>query len=99
MEWGIRKICNIVDNIENIDNNNNIIYKFFSDNNNEGLYNKDLCILTNSNNSHYDLLFDKIYKCFKRYKLDLIILNSKSILLFNQPNKSEIKIINFLKKI
>ena len=43
---------NIVDYIEQIDNDN-IYYKFSTDNNYDEIYLKDLCILANINNSHY----------------------------------------------
>lgn len=45
------------------------IYNLNQDNN----YNKDLCILTQVNNNHYNLLFDKNYNAYVNNKFELII--------------------------
>ena len=85
MERGIEKYIseeifniNIVDYLEEDNNNdiNNSYHKFFSDYNHDGNYNKDLCILSNINNNHYNLLYDKEYKCFKNSNNKLIFLNN-----------------------
>ena len=57
---------NIMTMVTILDNNNNTIqynfvYKFNFDNN----INKDLCIITNIFNSHYNLLFSKKHKAKK----------------------------------
>lgn len=66
-----------------INDNNNIYHEFIYDCNHDNNYRKDLCILTNLNNNHYNLLFDKKYNCFKNNENKLIFLN-------NLANKKEI---------
>ena len=51
---------------------NDIYHQFFSDCNHDQIYRKNLCILTNINNNHYNLLFDKKYNCFKNTENRLI---------------------------
>ena len=71
---------NIVDYLEedNINDMNNFYHKFFSDCNHDGNYNKDLCILSNIRNIHYNLLYDKAYNCFKNSNNQLIFLNNST---------------------
>ena len=77
---------NIADSIQtNYSDIKTIYLKFFYDYNNDNNYLKDLCILTQINNNHYNLLFDKNHKCY---------MNNKKELLFNinSINKSSIDI-------
>ena len=65
-KYAVEEIYNInlADYIQ-INNSNNIYHEFFYDCNHDNNYAKDLCILTNINNNHYNLIFDKKYNCFK----------------------------------
>ena len=91
MGWKSRKSIameiynvNIVDYKEKIDNVNNKVYhEFVFDYNSGQDYNKDLCIFTQINGNHFNILFDKNYKCFKDKNNKLLLLN-----LNNSLNKS-----------
>ena len=60
------------------------IYNLNQDNN----YNKDLYILTQVNNNHYNLLFDKIYNAYVNSIFELIINQ------YNQSNNLPLNITN-----
>ena len=90
---------NIADFIETKSNINNLtIHKFFADCNHDQNYDKDLCLLTSINNSHYNLLYDKKYNCFKNENMKLIFLNNipkhKNLNINNKINLINITKVN-----
>ena len=89
---------NIADYIVVIDDtNNNIYHKFFTDCNHDNNYEKNLCILTSIANSHYNLLYDKKYNCFKNKNNYLIFLNTNNYLNSYRNNNNTFK-VNPIKK-
>lgn len=85
---------NIGDYIEEVNNHNQVFHKFFSDSNHDNNYNKDLCLLTNISNSHYNLLFDKNYNCFKNEKSLLIFLYNNNNQFIKNDTLLKISILN-----
>ena len=86
MERGIRKYSpqniyniNITDYKEITEQNTNIKYnQFIYDLNQDNDYNKDLCILSQVNNNHFNLLFHVSYKRLKNSGGKLLFLNRYS---------------------
>ena len=74
-KYAVEEIYNInlADYIQ-INNNSNIYHEFLYDCNHDNNYRKHLCILTNINNNHYNLIFDEKYNCFKNKENKLIYL-------------------------
>ena len=64
-------------------------HKFIYNLNQDNIYEKDLCILTLINQNHYNLIYDKIYKCYKNKNNKLIFfgnLDNINLIKNNQPN-------------
>ena len=70
-----------------------IYHQYVYNLNQDNDYNKDLCIITQVNNNHFNLLFDASYNAYKdEYNRLVLNLNTRNININNEnSNSSRIK--------